>query len=934
MITKKLRILSALLALAMLFALMPTAAFAEGESYYTYQWNADHKVTFRYTLDSENNATITGAGADLPADGVVEIPEKIESHNVTAIGGSAFYRRPDLKEIDLKSATHLTSIGDAAFKFASALTTVTLPEASLQTIGGSAFNSCTALKSINIPSTVTAIGGWCFQDCYGLEEVTFAADSKLTTIQGGTFINCYGLKTITIPKSVELINRDNSNGAFSGCNALESVIFETGSHLKTIEGSAFSYCSSLKTITIPQSVESIQTYISVGAFSECSALESVIFEPDSKLTTVAENAFRNCDKLTIYGESKIKNILTQGNVGATFLSLDELNPVVTFDVDGNVYKTQNAKNNNFKAVKPENNPIKDGWNFIGWYTKNEDNEYKPFDFNTTITEDITLYARWTASGTCGDNLTWTLDDSGTLTISGTGAMADYDDTDKQPWANQRSSINKVVIGDGVTSIGDYAFALCKSLSEITIPAKVERIGEYAFYDCYDHTNHSGGLTTVTFAENSCLTTIEEYAFYRCMYLEKIEIPASVTSIGGYAFNSCENLKELAFAPNSQLKSIGEYAFGAVSTDTVSPAYTSVQIPASVTEIGQNAFYRCTELKTVEFEEGSQLKALGDGVFVDCGKLETVELPSGITKIGAGAFATCGSLKEFTIPANVETIGETAFALCEKLEKITIPKSVKKIGQAAFARCPLKTVYYDGTAEEWANIEIDETKIEIADTDFSNGILKTTTVITSKEDEPAKPTQYPIIIDNGTAYIDGEPVTEAKENDVVTIKADETALEGMVFERWEVRKGEVKLADDHAVETSFTMPAGEVQLEAMYQAADVQDSGWDAATVVTGAVIGTGTAVLAYHIGLEVYAEQVLGKDVAVPRTRAEVALLAWQLAGSPAVNVEGEPLSEAAQAERWAVESGLMQPDAEGNFNGAKKMSKLKALRTLEKAKQ
>ena len=121
---------------------------------------------------------------------------------------------------------------------------------------------------------------------------------------------------------------------------------------------------------------------------------------------------------------------------------------------------------------------------------------------------------------------------------------------------------------------------------------------------------------------------------------------------------------------------------------------------------------------------------------------------------------------------------------------------------------------------------------------------------------------------------------------------------------------------------------------MTKFADVEDSGWDAATVVTGAVIGTGTAILAYHIGLEVYAEQVLGKGVAVPRTRGEVALLAWQLAGSPAVNGEGEPLSEAAQAEKWAVESGLMQPDAEGNFNGAKKMSKLKALRTLEKAKQ
>ena len=203
--------------------------------------------------------------------------------------------------------------------------------------------------------------------------------------------------------------------------------------------------------------------------------------------------------------------------------------------------------------------------------------------------------------------------------------------------------------------------------------------------------------------------------------------------------------------------------------------------------------------------------------------------------------------------------------------------------------------------------------------------------------------YVVTVENGVAWVEADAETEAvaagesicvPEGVTVHVKADETAFDGMAFERWEVRKGEVKLENDRAAKTSFTMPAGEVQLEAMYQAADANDSGWDAATVVTGAVIGTGTAILAYHIGMEVYAEQVLGKDVAVPRTRSEVALLAWQLAGSPAVNGKGEPLSEAAQAERWAVESGLMQPDAEGNFNGTKKMSKWNALRTLDAAKK
>ena len=840
--TRKIRLLSALLALAMLLALLPTAAFADnapggncGKDGSDVKWSFD---TTTGTL------TISGKGemADYVDDFSTfkstapwaneQVTRVVINEGVTRIGNKAFFALPSITSVSLPDG--VKSIGEYAF--------------SGWSLGG---DPAPKIEKIKIPASVTDIEDVAFGGCEKLKTISFEADSKLAKIGVGAFCNCSELYEVTIPASVTTIGRQ--------------------------------------------------------AFARCSDLQSVTFAPGSKLETIGENAFSDCSKLqTISCESALKEKLS-GMVGETKVKIIVTHWNVNFVTDAKT--TTTPVENNKKIVDKPADPTREGWDFAGWYTKDESGKWaaEPFDFDTPITNDMTLYARWTASGKCGvggNDLTWTLDDSGTLTISGSGAMADYEDTDKQPWANQRSSINKVVIGDGVTSIGQYAFALCKSLSEITIPAKVERIGEYAFYDCYDYNNHSGGLKTVTFAENSRLTTIEEHAFYRCRYLEKIEIPASVTSIGGYAFNSCANLKELAFAPNSQLKSIGEYAFGAFPTDTVSPAYTSVQIPASVTEIGQNAFYRCTELKTVEFEEGSQLKALGDGVFVDC-----------------------GSLKEFTIPANVETIGEMAFALCKKLEKITIPKSVKKIGQAAFALCPLQTVYYDGTKAEWESIEIDETPF-MGETKLSNEALKTAEIITREEN------YYPLTIDHGTAYIDGEPVTEAKENDVVTIVADETAFDGMTFERWEVRKGEVKLENDRAAKTSFTMPDGMVQLEAMYQAADANDSGWDAATVVTGVAIGTGTAILAYHIGMEVYAEQVLGKDVAVPRTRAEVALLAWQLAGSPAVNVEGEPLSKAAQAQRWAVESGLMQLDAEGNFNGTKKMSKWNALRTLDAAKK
>ena len=186
----------------------------------------------------------------------------------------------------------------------------------------------------------------------------------------------------------------------------------------------------------------------------------------------------------------------------------------------------------------------------------------------------------------------------------------------------------------------------------------------------------------------------------------------------------------------------------------------------------------------------------------------------------------------------------------------------------------------------------------------------------------------------TATVDGKEIAsgdEVAEGKTVTLKlaanVDPMKFGGFVLDP---QQDSLTKVDDTTA--TFTMPDAPVTVTVQLNAED-SDSGWDAATVVAGVAVGAGTAVLAYHIGTEVYAEQVLGKGVAVPKTREEVALKAWELAGKPAVAV-GEPLSEAAQAEKWAVESGLMQNDAQGSFNGQKKMNKLAALRTLSAAKK
>ena len=197
------------------------------------------------------------------------------------------------------------------------------------------------------------------------------------------------------------------------------------------------------------------------------------------------------------------------------------------------------------------------------------------------------------------------------------------------------------------------------------------------------------------------------------------------------------------------------------------------------------------------------------------------------------------------------------------------------------------------------------------------------------------------LEDGTPVENGAKVPVGAE---VTVTFEQDADSDLVLNGWKVTPETLtdtndKLVKDITADTfTFKMPETDKGVTIAAQtkakaAAPAEDDSMDAAAVVTGVVLGTGTAILAYHIGTEVYAEQVLGKGVAIPRTREEVALKAWELAGKPAVELNGEPLSEAAQAEKWAVESGLMQ-NVDGSFNGSKKMSKLKALRTLDAAKK
>ena len=307
-----------------------------------------------------------------------------------------------------------------------------------------------------------------------------------------------------------------------------------------------------------------------------------------------------------------------------------------------------------------------------------------------------------ASGECGadgDNLTWTLNIDGTLTISGTGRMANYTNY-TQPWRSNWSEILSAVVEDGVTGIGDCAFQYCRKLASATIPADVTSIGYAAFGGCDSLTG------IVVNSENAAYTSIDGVLFdnakttlvcYPSGHGTTYQIPEGVTTIGDAAFSNCSYLTGVEI-PNS-VRCIGNYAFNTCSN------LTTIEIPDSVTSIGKGAFSTCIRLTGIVIPKN--VTSISDFTFLCCYKLASVEISSGVTSIGNRAFCSCDSLTSIEIPECVESIGWEAFSDCDSLTSIVIPKNVTSVGIRAFSQCT-----------SLANVEIPDSMTSIADGTFS------------------------------------------------------------------------------------------------------------------------------------------------------------------------------------------------------------------------
>lgn len=292
-------------------------------------------------------------------------------------------------------------------------------------------------------------------------------------------------------------------------------------------------------------------------------------------------------------------------------------------------------------------------------------------------------------GACGTNIKWQLNSKGVLTISGTGAMKNYTYKSEMPWHKYINDIQSVVIEDGVTSIGDYAFYGMLKLTTVSIPEGVKTIGEYVFKNCT-------ALDGVNLP--STLTKLGQSAFYGCTSLSSIAIPEGLYTVWGYTFKNCTSLEEVTL-PSTLIK-IDEAAFYGCSSlkkidipDNVSiigiycfkncSSLSEVSLPKKLTQIREAVLYG-TAIKTLEIPEG--VTTVGPYAFKNCTSLKTIELPQSLKKIDEAAFYACDHLSVLNVPENVETIGNYAFRSCEELQSVSFPESLRTIGESSFYGC--------------------------------------------------------------------------------------------------------------------------------------------------------------------------------------------------------------------------------------------------------
>ncbi|MCR4763445.1 MAG: leucine-rich repeat protein [Lachnospiraceae bacterium] len=582
----------------------------------------------------------------------------------------------------------VTAIGKYAF-YASAFTadSLTLP-AAIKKVSEYSFYQCKGIKKLIIPAGVTEIEKFAFRECSSIDSLTLPA--SLTTIGESAFQKNTSLKALTIPDGVTTIGKN----AFETCDSLTGDL-ELPKSLQTMGDYAFQYCSGLNgkliirsgalkkipykcfddcsfdSISLPAGLKSIGEQ----AFADTKAASVVI---PQLVTEIASNAFTNTTNLTA--------IYFRGNVPAT-LSTDT----------GTLGSS---------AVKLYYLADRTGWTASlngHTCTQVEESAIPANDNSTEVLADMEP-----VTGSCGTSLSYTITGNlagETLTITGSGDMNDYNDKSDVPWYDHRDAIVKVVVPDGLTGIGKYAFFELNSVSgSFPIPSSVETIGQYAF------NKSEFSQATLTLPEN--LNTLGNYAFAECRGIGIVTVPGTAgPTVGDRAFSKCANMTELTIGKG--VTAIGEYACDQ------NKMLKKVTIDGSVKKIGKGAFHECVTLSNLTL--GTGIKEIQEDGFRKCSSLRRLMFPEGLQTIGKNAFEYCTGLTgDLTLPTSLQTMGDYAFQYCSgltgtltmncskltaipykafdetKFEKVILPPALQSIDDEAFCDITADHVVFPAT----------------------------------------------------------------------------------------------------------------------------------------------------------------------------------------------------------------------------------------------
>lgn len=548
----------------------------------------------------------------------------------------------------------VTAVGDEAFRDNGNIIGINMP--SVTSVGTLAFYGCHSLRRVSMPS-VTDVAERAFHTCYSLADLSMPS---VVNIGEQAFDSCKSLTSVTIPSTVATV----SAAAFSYCEGLTSVTLPDG--LTVIGDYAFDHCVSLKSIVIPDSV----TDIGEGAFSNCKSLTSITIP--SGITEIKKFTFNNCAKLREafipVGVTAIGDSAFAGCVAMTSITIPSTVATIGISAFDGCYRLVEVINLSALEIKKTS----DTYGRLGYYAR-DIYKYVPKedDSRLTMADGFAVYRDIYDTFAIGyfGNETAIAVPKGVTRVAYGAFKGEY-------------GVTEITIGNGVKSIGSYAFP--ESLEKVAIGSGVSVLEDYTFADCVN-------LTDVTLTDG--LIEIYGSAFCNCGF-ERIAIPGSVEKISIEAFDGCKRLKTIEVDENNRNycaidgnlcskdgKTLVLYAPGKLEKSPI--------IPSGITIIGESAFSACDNITELTIPDG--VTEIGIFAFSYCLNLKSVTFGANLIRIGSWAFSRCESLTRVDFN-KTKIIDDYVFESCVMLESIIVPSGVTNIGKEIFKDSGVKRIY--------------------------------------------------------------------------------------------------------------------------------------------------------------------------------------------------------------------------------------------------